>query len=115
MTFKYFRIKEILTLGSGIISPSLINAAKPSSCENAYAERLSDRVDARTDERGCLTANMVDFDLGGLMPYFCTILTLSDIVGHMSSLTKRYAIMGKSNTADVIRAVNQNMAVEHTA
>ena len=42
-------------------------------------------------------------------------LTLSDIVGHMSSLTKRYAIMGKSNTADVIRAVKQNMAVEHTA
>ena len=94
--------------------PSLIKAAKPSSCENAYAERLSDRVEARTDDRG-FVANIVDFDLGGLMPYFCTIRTLSDIVGQMSSLTKRYAIMGKSNTADVIRAVNQNMAVEHTA
>ena len=69
---------------------------------------------ALIDERGRV-AKMVDFDLGVLVPYFCTILTLSAMVGVMSSLMNLYAIIGSRSIADVIRTVNQNMAVEHTA
>ncbi|RNA43228.1 hypothetical protein BpHYR1_041209 [Brachionus plicatilis] len=101
---------------SGIIFPSLINCAKPSSCENAYAERLSDLMLARMLAR-CrgFVANMVDFVFGVLIPYFCTMRTLSTIVGFKSSRTKRYAIIGSRRMAEVIRTVNQNTAVEHTA
>lgn len=33
--YRYENENKVLTLGSGIILPSLINSAKPSSCENA--------------------------------------------------------------------------------
>lgn len=78
----------MLTLGSGIIFPSLIRAANPSSCENAYADRFKDRELARIEERGRV-ANIVDLDFGVFVPYFCTIRTLSAIVGVKSSLRNR--------------------------
>ena len=94
--------------------PSLISSAKPSSCENAYADLFSDLVLARIDARG-LVANMLDLDLDVLIPNRCIILTLSASDGITSNLMNRYAIIGSKSMADVIRTVNQNIGVEQTA
>jgi hypothetical protein len=69
---KQFGIKYLykflkFTLVSGIILPSLIRAANPSSCENAYADRLNERVLALIEERGRV-ANNVDRDLVVFVP-----------------------------------------------